>query len=175
MKLAPLLAFATATVFAQQNPLTDAVKARYESVKQNLVEAAEAMPEESYAFKLTPQQRPFGAWIEHTIDATFGYCSSMRGLASLQREAPDVDKKASLVDVLKIAFNYCDETLSHMTDERALTATTMGTKQVYPVTYMINMVAGLNEHYGNLVGYLRAKRITPPSTARAEKAQPAKK
>ena len=51
-----------------------------------------------------------------------------------------------------------------MTDERALTITTIGTKQVYPVTYMLNMVAGLNEHYGNIVGYLRAKAITPPST-----------
>jgi len=170
MKFVPLFAFAFSTLFAQQNPLTDAVKARYESVKQNLIETAEVMPEESYGFKLTPQQRPFGAWIEHTIDATFGYCSSMRSLASLQREAPDADKKASLVEVLKIAFKYCDETLDHMTDERALTITTLGTKQVYPVTYMINMVAGLNEHYGNLVGYLRAKGITPPSTARSQKA-----
>jgi hypothetical protein len=169
MKLVPLFTFALATVYAQQNPLMDAVKARYEAVKQNLIETAEVMPEESYAFKLSPQQRPFGAWIEHTIDMTFSYCSSMRGLASLQREAPDADKKASLVEVLKIAFNYCDESLKPMTDERALTAVTMGTKQVYPVTYMVNMIAGLNEHYGNLVGYLRAKGITPPSTARAQK------
>ena len=102
----------------------------------------------------TPQLRTFGALIEHTIDATFGYCSSMRSLASLQCEAPD-------------ALKYCDETLEHMTDERALTITTIGTKQVYPVTYMVNMVAGLNEHYGNLVGYLRAKGTTPPSTAPA--------
>ena len=57
-----------------------------------------------------------------------------------------------------------------MTDERALTITTIGMKQVYPVTYMVNMAAGLNEHHGNLVGYLRAKGITPPSTARSLKA-----
>lgn len=174
MKCAPLFAFAFVTVYAQQNPLTDAVKARYDSVKQNLIETAESMPEENYTFKLTPQQRTFGAWIEHTIDATFGYCSSMRGLASLQREAPDVDKKASLVEVLRAAFTYCDGSLQGMTDEKALAAVTMGTKQVYPVTYMVNMIAGLNEHYGNLVGYLRAKGITPPSTARAQKAQPKK-
>lgn len=169
MKLAVLFVCSVSLVVAQENPLTEAVKARYAAARQNLVEAAEAMPEANYSFKLTPQQRTFSEWIEHTIDATFSYCSSMRGLASLQREAPDTDKKESLVSVLKTAFNYCDETLNHMTDERALTAVTMGSKQVYPVTYMISMVGGLNEHYGNLVGYLRAKGITPPSTARSQK------
>jgi hypothetical protein len=30
---------------------------------------------------------------------------------------------------------------------------------------MIGVVVSGNEHYGNLVGYLRSKGITPPSTA----------
>ena len=37
-----------------QNPLMQAYMPRYNAMKHNLVEAAEAMPAEHYAFKLTP-------------------------------------------------------------------------------------------------------------------------
>ena len=165
MKFVPFFIAASICLHGQ-NPLTDIVKARYESVKQNLIASAEAMPETEYNFKLTPAQRPFGKWIEHTIDMTYSGCSSMRGLTHLMRPAPD-DNKASLVEVLKKAFEYCDESLKDMTDQKALTEVPMGDKKVYPVTYMVSLVSGLNEHYGNVVGYLRTKGITPPSSAHA--------
>ena len=59
-----------AAVWAQgptAQPLIQAYMPRYNAMKQNLVEAAEAMPAEQYSFKLTPGQRPFGEWVDHTI------------------------------------------------------------------------------------------------------------
>ncbi len=153
-----------------QNPLTDAVMARYKSAKQNLIETAEVMSEANYAYKLTDAQRTFGAWIEHTALGNYTYCSGIKGEA-----APDMKKlhgltaKAELQKALKDSFDYCDTALSGMDDKKALTEATVSSKKSYPVTSMVAIVSSLNEHYGNLVGYLRSKGITPPSTARAKK------
>jgi hypothetical protein len=54
-----------------------------------------------------------------------------------------------------------------MTDAKATAQATVADRKVYPVQPMVSLVASLNEHYGNLVGYLRSKGIVPPSSARA--------
>ncbi len=154
------------------NPLTHAFMGRYRAIRQNLVETANAMPEEQYSFRLTPVQRPFGEWIGHTAMGNYFFCSAVRGDAR-----PDTShlhrltRKADLIDALQKSFDYCDAAFKGMTDRKALTETTVGEKKGYPVQGMVGLIASDNEHYGNLVGYLRAKGITPPSTARSQNAK----
>lgn len=152
-------------LLAESNPLTQVVTARYNTMKQNITQAAEVMPEENYVYKLSPEQRPWSAWIEHTATGNYSFCSAIKGSA-----APDMGKhgatgKAELQKALKDSFEYCDAAISGVTDQKALAEA--GGK--YPVTAMVGLIASLNEHYGNMVGYLRTKGITPPSTARAKK------
>jgi hypothetical protein len=163
-----VLIFAFALPLCAQNPVTDAVKASYGRAKQNLIEAAAAMPESGYAFKLTPAQRPFGEWIEHTAASAYSSCSSMRGSPPPEavKALHGLSAKADLERALKEAFEYCDAALGEMTDRKATTEITIGNRKLYPVTPMIGIVASLNEHYGNMVGYLRSKGIVPPSSAR---------
>ena len=164
-----VLACTVASAFGQAtpNPLTEAVMSRYKTIRQNLVEAAQAMPEEHYGFRLTPEQRPFGEWIGHTAMGNLMYCAIVKG-----ETPPDTGRlhqltaKADLVEAIQKSFDYCDKALKGMTDQKALGEITVGGKKVYPVQGMIGLVASGNEHYGNLVGYLRSKGITPPSTAR---------
>jgi hypothetical protein len=154
---------------SSSNPLTDAVMGRYHTIRQNLIETAEAMPEEQYGFRLTPEQRPFGEWIGHTAMGNYFFCSTIKG-----EPAPDTShlhhltRKADLVETLRKSFDYCDGALQGMADNKALAENAAGGKEVYPVQGMIGLLASDNEHYGNLVGYLRAKGITPPSTARSK-------
>lgn len=158
-----LILFASAAL--AQNPLTDSFQARYKSMRQNLVQTAELMPEDAYGFKLTPEQRPFGGWIGHVAMGNYHFCSMIKG-----EKAPDTsalhDKtgKADLVKAIKESFDYCDAALQGMTDQKALAGIQVDGKTVYPVEAMISLVASTNEHYGNLVGYLRSKGITPPSS-----------
>ncbi len=148
----------------------ESVMGRYSFVRQNLIESAEVMPEENYSFRLTPVQRSFAGWIEHTAISVTYSCSTIKGLV-----APPAPKhagersKAELVKALKDAFAICDASLPGFTDQAALTEIKIAGKKVYPVSPMLAMITGLNEHYGNLVGYLRVKGITPPSTARSQK------
>jgi hypothetical protein len=147
-----------------ENPLTKSVANRYQEAKRNLVESADLMPAESYGFRLTPGQRPFGEWIGHTAISVHGLCASIRGVAP-----PDTKRlhaltgKPQLTAALKESFTACDTALEGMTDSKALAPLPKGD---YPVQHMVALIALLNQHYGNLVGYLRMKGLTPPSTAR---------
>ena len=59
-RLATLILAATAALYAQTNPLIAPQKAAYNSVKNNLLKAADKMPEEAYSFKPTPELQDFG-------------------------------------------------------------------------------------------------------------------
>lgn len=141
-----------------QNPLTDAVMARYSSARQNLIGAAEAMPDDAYGFKPTPAQRPFSGWIGHVATANYGMCSTIAGEKAPDRAAiHEMTAKGDLVAAIHKSFDYCDAALKGMTDQKALANAAV-------VKAMIGLVASSNEHYGNMVSYLRLKGITPPSS-----------
>ena len=165
MRTIGFLLLGSSYLLAESNPLTQAVTARYNTMKQNLIQAAEVMPEENYTYKLSPEQRPYSAWVEHTAMGNYSFCAAIKG-----RPAPEAGKhgataKAELQKALKDSFDYCDAALKAITDQQALTESAGKA----PVTAMVGLIASLNEHYGNMVGYLRTKGITPPSTARAAK------
>jgi len=165
-----LLSAAGTLAACAQNPLTDAVMARYKSVRQSLIESAEVMPADAYSYRLTSGQRTFGEWVAHVATGNYGYCAVIKGEKTPDTaHLHDATDKSVLSEALKKSFDYCDAALAGMTDGKALTAATVGGRQVYPVTGMVNLVASGNEHYGNMVGYMRSKNITPPSTARAKK------
>lgn len=164
-----LAAIAALPLMGQQaGPIVSAVSGPYETAKRNFVEAAQVMPEASYTFKLTPAQRAYGEWVEHTAGMNARMCSTAKGEAS-----PPVDygdkSKAALVKALETSFAYCDTVLKGMTDEQAIRPIGQAPRQTTALAVFISQIANLNGHYGNMVGYMRTKGITPPSTARAQK------
>jgi uncharacterized damage-inducible protein DinB len=51
----------------------------YGIVKNNLLKAAEKMPESNYSFKPTPDVRSFGQVVGHVSDANYMFCSAVLG------------------------------------------------------------------------------------------------
>jgi hypothetical protein len=160
--------FAAAIPLLAQNPMTDAVKSAYNRMKQNLIETAEVMPEADYGYRLTPPQRPFGEWIEHTAAGNYAFCAAMRGTPppDAAKALPGLKSKGEIRRGLAESFEYCDGALNGMTDQKALSEVVTGERKSYPVQAMISLIGSLNEHYGNLVGYFRSRGIVPPSSAR---------
>jgi hypothetical protein len=151
---------------AQSNPLVTAFAGRYNSAKQNLIGSAEAMPETDYSFKLSPAQRTFAEWVQHTALGNYSFCAAIGGTSADVHKAHDAAPKADLQRDLAASFEFCDTAIKGVDDQKALTADKDGK---YPVTAMFGLIAGLNDHYGNIVGYLRAKGITPPSSVRTKR------
>lgn len=172
MKLFFLSVILSLTLLGQDaGPLMKSIQTRYATAKLNLIESAEAMPESDYSYKLTPPQRSFANWIEHNIEMNYNLCSSLKGEKSPKEKfVKDTAPKAALEKGLKESFQYCDSVFVSMTDEKALKeVTTPSGQKILPANIMIGLLNSWNQHYGNLVGYLRTKGVTPPSTARSQK------
>jgi uncharacterized damage-inducible protein DinB len=153
-------------------------KAMHGIIRRNLAEAAEAMPAADYAFKPTPQVRSFGELIGHVANANFFFCSQAKGEKSPATENYEkATTKAALVKGLGDSLAYCDGAYAATTDATfnqlvTLAGPTPG-KQTARGSVLIFNTTHNNEHYGNIVVYLRLKGQVPPSTARTQ--QPPKK
>jgi len=155
----------------QSGPVLSAVLPQYDNVKRNFIEAAEAMPEAEYRFQLTPAQRAWDDWVDHSAGMNLRMCGQMKGEAPPAQSNGADKSKAALVKAIQDSFAYCDGVLKAMTDEAAVKEVSVGARKTSPLALMVSQIAQLNSHYGNMVGYLRVKGITPPSTARAQEAQ----
>ncbi len=160
----PLIA---AQLHAQSNagPLIAASKGFNARVEGYVMKSAEEMPEENYAYKPTADVRSFGQLVGHVADAQYEFCGPILADGT---KAPDVEKtktsKADLVQALKAAFAYCEKAYDGMTDARAVeTVKFFGFEM--PKLELLNInTAHTDEHYGNMVTYLRMKGLVPPSS-----------
>jgi uncharacterized damage-inducible protein DinB len=168
LKISSLGVAVAALAFAQ-NPLSTNSKAMYTGVKNNIVRAAEKMPEENYAFKPTPEVRSFAQLLGHIADAQYLFCSPVLGE---KNPAPGIEKsksaKADLAEALKAAFAYCDKAYDAQTDAAAAEMVTFFGSQRPKLGVLDFNVSHNNEHYGNIVTYMRLKNLVPPSSERGQ-------
>jgi uncharacterized damage-inducible protein DinB len=151
---------------APANPITASEKGFYSLVSGNVIAAAEKMPEENYSFKPTADVRSFGQLVGHVADAQYGICSTaisetipMKGIEKTKTS------KADLVAALKEAVDYCNKAFAGMTDAQGAQLVKMMNHDVARLTVFSFNTAHMDEHYGNMVTYLRMKGIVPPSSA----------
>ena len=145
---------------------------QYATLKRNLTGAAEKMPAEHFMFRPTPEVRTYAELFAHTIDTQYFYCNAVKGgaspIAGKNLEKSVIDK-AGVIQMVKDGFAYCDDLFATLTDEKAAAMITMGTapntRQVASGTRLTMVVVHGNEHYGNIVTYMRIKGIVPPSSA----------
>src|SRR5947207_8471958 len=125
------LAASVAGVFALQaqpagsGVLAKELKQGYDSVKNNLLKAAEKMPEENYGFKPVPEIRTFGALVAHVADAQTRVCNAVLG-AQKNAGAGSKTSKADIVAALKDSIADCDKAFEGMTDANATEMIKMG-------------------------------------------------
>jgi uncharacterized damage-inducible protein DinB len=143
------------------------------TIRQNLAEAAVAMPAEEYSFRPTPQVRTFAQLLGHVINANRLFCSQAAGeKPSAGRNYEEVADKAALISALDEALGACDRAYAATTDVSFGLPVTVGSTTAPTTTtrgaVLIFNTAHNNEHYGNLVVYMRLKGHVPPSTARTQ-------
>ncbi|MGA9585650.1 MAG: DinB family protein [Terracidiphilus sp.] len=147
------------------NPITMSEKGIYSSISGAVVKAAEKMPEENYAFKPTPDVRSFGQLVGHVADANYMFCSQASGQANPNK---DIEKtktsKADLVSAVKDAVAYCDKAFDSMTDAKGSEMVKLFGFNLAKLSLFSLNTAHTDEHYGNMVTYLRLKGIVPPTS-----------
>ena len=171
MMLVMGIATTTTTLAAQSgggvSPHVAILKTQADTVRALVLRTAEKVPEDVYSFKPTPEVRSLGGVLGHIADGNNLLC----GMANGDKAAPNQanEKKttrADLVAALKASFAACDKVFEGTTDANASAPVDFfGQKQT-----RLGMLAFTNshmwEHYGNLVTYMRLKKIVPPSSER---------
>ena len=146
------------------------LQAQYASLKRNVIGSAEKMPAEHFPFKPAPEVMTYGGLLGHIIDVQYGFCNAVKGDASpaAGKALDALTDKAALVSAVKDAFAYCDDAFAALTNENALEMLTVGTapnqRQVARANQLTMVIVHGNEHYGNLVTYMRIHGVVPPSS-----------
>jgi uncharacterized damage-inducible protein DinB len=181
-----ILAAAVAPVSAQTSDagfwtqlspsMANSAKTMHASIRRNLAEAAELMPAADYAFKPTPDVRSFAQLIGHVAFGNYLMCSQAVGEKSpATGNYEQMTDKAQLVKALNDSLAYCDRIYQATTDANFNQAATVGglgpnipqAPTIRGAVLWFNVTHN-NEHYGNIIVYLRLKGHTPPSTARIQ-------
>jgi uncharacterized damage-inducible protein DinB len=160
---------------AARKDLSSWLRNAYTNTRNNLLKSAEAFPEDQYNMRPGPQQevRTYGQIIGHVANFNYRWCAQAKGEKN-PNEGNDLEKvstKAGLVKALQDAFNYCDPVYAGMTDSAAteiiqITQESGKQAEVPRMGLLIQNHAHNNEHYGNLVTYMRIKGVVPPSSQR---------
>ncbi len=162
---APIAMFAQEAATEPANPISASEKGFYALVSGEVIAAAEKMPEENYSFKPTPEVRSFGQLVGHVADAQYMFCSIAAGEPSSMKNIEKTKtSKADLVNALKEAVGYCSKVYGDMTDAKGSQMTKFMNFDLARLTVLSVNSAHTDEHYGNMVTYLRIKGIVPPSS-----------
>jgi uncharacterized damage-inducible protein DinB len=160
-----LLVFAASPLLAQANSPVSTSRTLWMDVTNYLVQSAMDMPEEKYSYKPTPAVRSFGGLIGHVAGAQNMFCAVALGEKPPAEDAVEkaATTKAALVKALKASNDNCRRAYMQSDADASGMVDVFGQKQSRLFVLMMN-TGHDNEHYGNIVTYLRMNGIVPPSS-----------
>ena len=174
--VAVLVAVSCTTAAAQDppagaNPVSQAIRSGWNAAKQNLAGSAKVMPESKFSFKPVDSVRSFGEILAHVAGANYIFCAAARGEKPLHAEdafEKSTKTRAEIVKALEDSFKYCDVAYAALDDGKLadMGAAPFGGGKSTRAGTLIGNNGHLQEHYGNLVTYLRISGLVPPSSAR---------
>jgi uncharacterized damage-inducible protein DinB len=181
--LAAALTAVTAQAAQAQTPpagqtytLSTSLLRTYHNLQQNLLAAAEKMPDADYAFRPTTDVRPFGQLVAHVALSQFGTCAALKGETDPKHEEKEdaTRTKADQIALLKSSTEYCDAVLPSLTDQSLTETFKAGPNTVAKGLALTGTNTHGNEMYGTMAVYLRLKGIVPPTTEKEMAAKKAK-
>ena len=157
-----------------KDPLSPWLRGAYTRNRGYIAKTAEKVPEDLYSMRPGPQMevRTFGQILGHVANFNYYFCSNAKGEKN-PNEGNDFEKvtsKAGLVKALNDAFTYCDGVYGALTDASGMEVIQFPsedgkqTQSALRVSRLVMNFAHNDEHYGNLVTYMRIKSIVPPSS-----------
>lgn len=164
--IAVLASIAPRAIHAQTASALSAAKMIWTSTIGYVTAAAEQVPESSYSFRPVAAVRTFGQIVAHVAGSQHMFCAAAMGEKPTAED--DVEKtattKTAIVNALKASTVYCQKAYA-MSDGEALGRSfKMFGMDTNGMWALILNAAHDDEHYGNLVTYMRTLGMVPPSS-----------
>jgi uncharacterized damage-inducible protein DinB len=136
---------------------------------EEVVSAAEAMPADKYDFAPTTGEfkgvRTFGQQITHIVEAQYFFFGNFGAKPTIDVKSLDkLTSKDEIVKALKESFAFAQHAAESMTAQNAFEEIPAkdGTNTRASITAF--SLAHTNDHYGQMVVYLRLNGIIPPAS-----------
>ena len=137
-------------------------------MEKELVDLADAMPEDKYGFVPTQGEfakvRSFGDQIKHVAESNWYFFGGPNITEDqLKAKSDAIEKlstKADIMQALKDSLKQAHALVDEMTAENAFTTTAHGTRAGMTSFGLAHMM----DHYGQLVVYLRMNGMVPPAS-----------
>ncbi len=157
----------TATPASAQD-VAEAVSAsllgRFEVVSENLVKAAEGVPEDRYSYRPTEDVRTIGEQFTHVTSAHFGYCAAAGGESAPASMRTPATTKEQIVANLRASREFCIAAYRASAGHGLAQEISVFGNTDTRAGVLIQNVAHTNLHYGNVVTYMRSIGLVPPSS-----------
>jgi hypothetical protein len=148
---------------AQDNPLSTEAQQSWARTKNNIIAAAEKMPEENYGFKPAPESQSFRDLVAHTADSAMGACSGYNGERK-QAGAASMTSKADLVGAIKAAMAECDKAYGSLADAKATEMIAGRGGQRSRLGTLYGNTIHIEHEYAQMAVHFRLKGLVPPSS-----------
>ena len=163
-----------------EGSIADEIREHWKDTRQTMLTIAGGVPENNLDFKPVPEVRSFREMLEHMIEDTavhVGYSAGKSREESVHAVAKylKAKTKAEFLEGLAASYDYGDKILADLNDQNALDMVTgMRGARMTRIAAYLHALHDIEDHYGNLVVYLRLNGIVPPSTAarNAQRGQP---
>jgi uncharacterized damage-inducible protein DinB len=147
-------------------PIVDGLSALFTGIERPVMATAESAPESVYAYKATPEVRSFGQILAHIADAQLALCDGMQGGNVNLKDTFEktATTKPAILSALRETFAGCKTVIAGLSDQDAARLVPFGQTPSSIATLLAFTISHGNEHYGNLVTYMRLNGIVPPSS-----------
>ncbi len=137
-------------------------------VEEQLVPLAEAMPADKYSF--APKNgnfqgvANFGDQLRHVAMANYSMFGDAASLQPQMPKAGELKTKEQIVSALKQSFVFAHRAIGTLTPDNALQKVKPADGIDTRAGIMLFAIVHMNDHYGQLVEYVRANGIVPPAS-----------
>jgi uncharacterized damage-inducible protein DinB len=165
MMVAVVMTAAGVTAQTSAEGLAGDLERDWSAQKQRMVDLAEAMPAEKYAFKATPAQRSFAEQLLHLAEAHVAMLKRLDPGAKIPAPTPSKDHaRDAVVRSLSDAYDYGLAVITSDRDRNWSAPAAAG--QPSPARTVWAAMNNASNHYGQCVVYLRLNDIVPPASRR---------
>lgn len=151
---------------AEARPIVDGLAKLFAGIEETVMATAETAPESLYGFKPASNVRSFGQILAHIADAQKALCQGTHGTNVNLTDAIEksATTKMAIIEALRDTFAGCKKSIATLTDKDAARMVPFGREPSSIATIVAFTISHSNEHYGNLVTYMRLNGIVPPSS-----------
>jgi uncharacterized damage-inducible protein DinB len=145
------------------------VQQDWDRLREQVINAADAMPEDKWDFKPTPAQQSFGERVMHIVTTDAALLRTLGGKTPAPMINAQAKSKADVMAALRQSYEYSTTLLKEFNDQQIaervqslpfLGATTSRNRVIY------FDIGHTQDIYGQLVVYLRLNGVTPPASRR---------